>query len=103
MNFTIVEPLGKNFVEIQERSIVSRTIFKNDTLTAIMFGFDAGEELSEHTSAREAIIHILDGEATILLENRQHAAKSGTWIRMAPDLPHSINALTQLWMILILL
>jgi len=35
--------------------ILSRTVFQDDRIKAVMFGFGQGEELSEHTAAKPAI------------------------------------------------
>ena len=49
--------------EIPPDSIVSRTFYEADQMKAILFGFAPGQELSEHTAARPAILHFLSGEA----------------------------------------
>lgn len=84
-------------------SIISRTIYKDEGIKVILFGFAAGQTLSEHTAAVPAIIHILSGEATIGLGDSEHEARAGAWMHMAPRLSHSILAHTPLRMLLIML
>ncbi|MBI5082492.1 MAG: cupin, partial [Chloroflexi bacterium] len=43
---------------VESDSIVSRTIYNDDQVKAVLFTFAAGQELSEHTASMPAIIHI---------------------------------------------
>ena len=49
----------------QEGAIVSRQIAKNEAGNVTLFAFDAGQQLSEHTTAYDALAQILEGEAEI--------------------------------------
>ncbi len=89
--------------EIPPDSIVSRTFFEKGQLKAILFGFAPGQELSEHTAARPAILYFLEGEARLTLGSDEQRAVAGTWAYMEPKLPHSILAETRLVMLLLLL
>jgi len=100
--YTIIRHLPGE-VTIPDDGILSRTIYDDDRIKAVMFGFDAGQELSEHTAAMPAIIHVLEGEAVIVLGEDRHAAGPGTWIHMAEGLRHAVQARTPVVMLLILL
>jgi quercetin dioxygenase-like cupin family protein len=69
----------------------------------VVFSFAAGEELSEHTAARPAILHILSGEGELEAGGETHAAAAGSWLRMAAGTSHAIRARTGLVMALYLL
>jgi quercetin dioxygenase-like cupin family protein len=69
----------------------------------VLFGFAAGQELSEHTAAVPAVIHILAGEATLTLGGTTHAAGPGTLVHMPAQLAHSVYAQTPVVMLLWLL
>lgn len=88
---------------VPKRGILSQTLSDESGIELVMFAFATGERLSEHTSARPAIIHVLDGEADVTVGGRSVAARAGTWIRMPARLPHAIVALTPLRMALYLL
>ena len=90
-------------VEVPSGGILSRTIHEDERLTLVVFGFDAGQELSEHTSSRSAIIEILDGEADIVLDGEPHTGMRGTWVAMPPGMRHAIRATTPMRMALTLL
>ena len=70
---------------------------------AVAFGFAEGEELSEHTASMPAIVHFLEGEATLTLGEDTVAAQHGTWIHMPANLKHSVLAKTPVVMLLLLL
>lgn len=101
--YTYFADLAGLMVEAPSDSIISRTIYKDDGIKVILFGFAAGQTLSEHTAAVPAIIHILSGEATIGLGDSTHEARAGAWMHMAPRLTHSVLAHTPLTMLLIML
>jgi quercetin dioxygenase-like cupin family protein len=98
--YTLIEDMAALIETIQPDSIVSRTFHKDDRLKAIMFGFDAGQELSEHTSSQAAIIQIVKGDATVTLGEDRYELTAGSWIHMAPRLKHSVYARTQVIMLL---
>ncbi len=89
--------------DVPADGILSRTVYSDDTVKVVLFGFAAGEELSEHTASMPAIIHILLGEAHITLGDDTFEGQAGTWIHMPAHLPHSIQAKTPLAMVLLML
>ncbi|MEK9162682.1 MAG: cupin domain-containing protein [Chloroflexota bacterium] len=88
---------------VESDSIISRTIYNDEQLKAVLFTFAAGQELSEHTASMPAIIHVLKGEGTLTLGKDTVEAHEGTWARMEANLPHSVNARTALVMLLLML
>ncbi len=89
--------------EIPLESIVSRTVYRDDALQAIIFAFAPGQELSEHTASVPAIIQILEGECQVKLGSDEFDAKPGFWTRMPANLPHSLLARTPVKMLLLML
>ena len=102
-SYFYLDNLMDQLTDIPPDSILSRTYFQDEHLKAILFGFAAGQELSEHTASRPAILHFLVGEASVSLGEDNFEIKPGAWIHMQPELPHSIKAKTKLVMILIML
>lgn len=103
LNYTLIDDLTGLLPDISEDTIVSRSIYQDDQLKAILFGFAAGQELSEHTAARPAILHFLKGEAQLTLGQHSSTAGPGTWAHMPAHLSHSIVAQTQVIMLLLML
>ena len=101
-SFLYFENLAQ-LVTISPDSIVSRTLRADDKVRSIVFGFDTGQELSEHTASVPAMIHILQGEATLTLGGETREANAGAWAYMEANLPHSIVAKTPVVMLLTML
>jgi quercetin dioxygenase-like cupin family protein len=83
--------------------ILSRTVFQDDRIKAVVFGFGQGQELSEHTAAKPAMLFFVKGEATVGLGDGVQEAQGGTWVHMPAGLKHSIKAKTPVVMLLVLL
>lgn len=98
-----VENLRDYVPDIPADSIVSRTFYSDERVKAILFGFAAGQELSEHTAARPAMLQFLAGEATLILGEEVRTVEAGAWAYMPPHLPHSISATSETVMLLLLL
>ncbi len=101
-DFVYFPDLAAQLPEIPPDSILSRTLHADDDVKAVLFGFAAGQELSEHTASQPASILILQGEADLTLGGEQRSAGPGTWVHMPPNLPHSVHARTPLVMLLLL-
>jgi quercetin dioxygenase-like cupin family protein len=101
--YSYFENLAAEMPEIAPDSIISRTLYEDDQHKAILFGFAAGQELSEHTASQTALLYFVKGSAQLTLGEDARRAAAGTWVRMAPRLPHSVLAETELVMMLILM
>jgi quercetin dioxygenase-like cupin family protein len=101
--YTYIENLSNQVADIPADSIISRTLFSDEGIKVVLFGFAQGQELSEHTASQPAIIQLIAGEATLTLGKDKHNAKAGTWVHMPPNLPHSVEAKTEVTMLLTLL
>ncbi len=102
MNETVIQQLSELLPEIPVETIVSRKVLSGDHVKVTLFGFAAGEELTEHTAAYPAILHFLSGEADLQLGDEKATAVPGTWIHMPAKLPHSVVARTAVTMLLYL-
>jgi quercetin dioxygenase-like cupin family protein len=100
---TFIPDLAALIEEIPPESIVSRTVYRDDQVKAVLFGFAAGEGLTEHTASQAAILHFLQGEATVTLGELEEKAAPGSFIHMPPKLPHSVVAHSDVLMLLLLL
>lgn len=92
-----------NEVQPPDKGILSRTIYNDERVKAVLFGFAQGEELSEHTASMPALLYFLQGEASLTLDDDPVAAQPGTWIHMSQGLRHAIKASTPTVMLLLLL
>jgi quercetin dioxygenase-like cupin family protein len=88
---------------IQPDSIISRSVHNDDRIKVTLFGFAAGQELTEHTASKPAIIQVLAGEGTYGLGHEVVTVGPGSWAYMEPNLPHTVTARTPLVMLLTML
>lgn len=87
-------------IDYQNGSIVSREIIKGASGRVTLFAFDAGEELSEHTSPFNALVQVLEGEAEITISGKANRVKTGELILMPAGQPHALKAIERFKMIL---
>ncbi|MEJ2758383.1 MAG: cupin domain-containing protein [Anaerolineales bacterium] len=102
-SFTFLENLLAETTTLPSDSILSRTLLQNNDLRVILFHFAPGQELSEHTASKPAILHFLSGEATVTLGSETKHAGVNSMVYMQPHLPHSIVAKTEVKMLLTML
>lgn len=72
--------------------IHSRTLHTAGGAKVVLFMFADGEELSEHTSSRPAVMHVVSGEMDIVVDGESIAGRPGTWVAMAPGAAHALRA-----------
>ncbi len=89
-------------VEVQKGAVVSRTLMKSDGGNLTLFAFDKDEGLSEHTTPKEAIIWVLQGRMEAVIGGDPYLLNTGDFIRLPANVPHSIQALEQLKLVLVL-
>ena len=102
-DFSSFPDLDQIITDIPVDTIISRTIYQDDNLKAILFGFAVGQSLSEHTASKPAILHFVRGQAELTLGDVPQTAVANTWVHMPARLPHSVTAETETIMLLLLL
>jgi len=97
--------MPKNILELIEYSqggIVSKEVYKTDKNNVTLMCMSAGSEMSEHTSTREGIIYVLEGDGVFTLEGEEISMKAGTSILMKENAIHSLKAIENTSFILVL-
>ncbi len=79
-------------VDIQAGAVVSRVILRDQRTEVTVFGFAAGEGLSEHQASRTAIVQVIAGRLELIADGEQLSAGPGFWLHMEPGTPHSLAA-----------
>lgn len=101
-SYTYFNNLQVEVPETPPDSIVSRTLHDDEQSRVILFSFAPGQELSEHTASKAAMLYFVQGEADLTLGDDPHPAQIGTWVHMHPKLPHSVRAKTLTVMLLLM-
>ena len=97
-----VIPLA-NSVAYAPDAVVSKTLLDEKAGTLTLFAFDAGQGLSEHTAPYDATVSVLDGEATIRIDETVHTVRAGELIIMPAGVPHALEAEQRFKMLLIMI
>jgi quercetin dioxygenase-like cupin family protein len=90
-------------VAIPDNGILSRTLFNDDAMKVVAFGFSPGQELSAHTAPMAAMLYIVKGEAELTLGEEKKHVSVGAFVHMPPQTPHGILATTPVVMLLFML
>ena len=89
-----------SFIEYSDNSVTSKTLVDKNAGTITLFSFDAGQRLSEHTAPYDAVVHILDGEAEIIIGGTASHVTTGQMIIMPAGIPHELRAVKKFKMLL---
>jgi quercetin dioxygenase-like cupin family protein len=89
-----------NLVNYQEGSVVSRTLINRAAGTITLFAFDEGQGLSDHTAPFDAIAHVLEGDAEIVVAGKPLRTTAGEAVLMPANQPHALKALKKFKMLL---
>jgi quercetin dioxygenase-like cupin family protein len=89
-------------VTIQAGSVVSKVVHRDEALNVTVFGFDAGEGLSEHQAARAAVVQVVSGRLRFTVDGEDLDLLPGSWLHMSPRTPHALEAMEPTVMLLTL-
>ena len=90
-------------VHIQSDAVVSKVVHRGEGINVTVFGFDAGQELTEHQTARTAVVQVIAGRLRFTADGEEFDARPGFWLHMAPNTPHALVATEPTVMLLTLL
>ena len=90
-------------VDYQDGSIVSRQVAKTPGGSVTAFAFDAGQGLSEHTTAHEAMLQVIDGAARVEIAGDEYTVSAGQMIRLPGGIPHAVQAEERFKMLLVMI
>jgi len=93
---------GEPPVPVPDNGIHSATVRKWGTVSVVGFGMAEGEEMSEHTSSRPAVIVVTDGSIEVSAAGRTEVLGPGGVCAMAPGTVHALRAVRPSSMTLIL-
>ncbi|MHB1066711.1 MAG: cupin domain-containing protein [Candidatus Nanopelagicales bacterium] len=79
-------------IEITPGSTVSTTVLKEPGARLVLFSFDAGEELSEHTAAVPVLLQAVTGRLSVTTADGTAALVPGDALYLEAREPHSVLA-----------
>jgi quercetin dioxygenase-like cupin family protein len=75
-----------------EQGIASRVLVRTPGGSTTLFAFDAGQEISTHSTSFEALAFVLDGAVTLTIGEATVRATPGTVVRLPANVPHAVAA-----------
>jgi quercetin dioxygenase-like cupin family protein len=81
-----------SLVDVQPEATVSRTVLQAEGARVVLFSFDAGQVLTEHTAAVPALLQVLDGHLRITADGRTVDLRPGGLVHLGARLPHAVEA-----------
>jgi quercetin dioxygenase-like cupin family protein len=90
-------------VAIADEATVSRTVLKAEGARVVMFSFDTGQELTEHTAAMPVLLQVLGGRLSVTAAGDTVQIGPGGLIHLTARLPHSVLALEPTQLVLTML
>jgi quercetin dioxygenase-like cupin family protein len=91
--------LLESLITPTDQGIASRVLARSAAGNVTLFAFDAGQGLTEHTTAFDALLLVLDGALTLTIGGAAVDAPAGSVTR----LPHAVEAVERSRMLLIML
>lgn len=79
---------------ISPEATTSRVVVNNEVLRTVIFAFDAGQALTEHTSPKAVVCTLLAGTMDFEVQGETHQMVAGDVIYLAPNAPHALTATT---------
>jgi quercetin dioxygenase-like cupin family protein len=76
-----------------ERGHRQITIFHRAPVTLVVFAFEPGGELPDHTAHGLVTIQVLEGRLAVQADAQDHELRAGSILVLNPDVRHSVRAL----------
>jgi quercetin dioxygenase-like cupin family protein len=90
-------------ISVVAESTISRTVLRAAGARVVLFGFDAGQELSEHTAAVPILLQVLDGRLRVGAAGEHVELLPGGLVHIDERVPHTVLALEPSRMVLVML
>ena len=101
-NFPIEEVTNlAEVVNIQEGQIVSKTLAQNKYVSMTLFAFDKDQDIRTHDSDGDAMVNVLEGKGKFTIDGKEYIVSAGESIIMPAKKPHSVYAVEQFKMMLV--
>ena len=92
-----------DLIAYQDGAVVKPHAFEASERNRHDVRIDQGQGLSEHAAPFDAMVHVLDGEAEIVIAGTPHHVAAGDMILMPANQPHALTARTPFKMLLTML
>lgn len=101
-------PLRSSAIQLRETieypaaGVLNKVLVKDNNCQYSLLCLPAATEISEHSSARNATVNVIEGKGIITLEGKDIVLEPGVFIFMPARAPHALKAESNLAFILTL-
>jgi quercetin dioxygenase-like cupin family protein len=81
---------------------IPRVLFSAPECRAVVLELESGEEMGDHRVHERALVHVVSGRIVIAASGEQVECEAGTLVTFDPAEPHSVRALTDARLLLVL-
>lgn len=81
-----------NQIETGNDKVHFKQIFNNENGGVVLVALKAGQKLETHTAPAELMVNVLEGEIDFTMHNNVNTIKTGEFLLMGADVPHSVVA-----------
>jgi nitric oxide dioxygenase len=92
----------QDLIEYPSSGILSKVLLKDNNSQYTLFCLAAATEIEEHTSTRNAVITVVEGNGNLNLEGKDITLAPGVFVFMPANAPHALQAKENLAFILTL-
>lgn len=78
--------------EIPERGTLSRVLHDDGRLRLVLFAFDTGQELTEHTASMPAVLQVVSGRFQVTAGDDSFEMGPDAWLLLEAHEAHSLRA-----------
>lgn len=87
---TVFDPV--ELLAYQDGAIVSRALLDRESTTLTVFAVDEGQTISEHTAPHDALLQVLDGTATVTIDDEEYTVRASEALGLPANEPHAVAA-----------
>jgi quercetin dioxygenase-like cupin family protein len=101
-NESVVVPGLFAELPVAREATTSRVVVNNRVLRVVAFAMGAGQELTDHASARAVTVHMVSGTVRFTVADRTRDLVAGDVVYLAPGERHAVLATTDAQFVLVL-
>ena len=88
-------------IEAGNDKVHFKHIFHNDNGGVVLVAFKAGKKLDTHVAPAELMVNVIEGEIEFTMLDKVNTIKSGEFLLVGAEVPHSVVAKTDAKMMLV--
>jgi quercetin dioxygenase-like cupin family protein len=77
---------------VTPQATTSRVVVDTDAVRVVLFAFDTGEELTDHTAAMPVVVTVLDGAIRFRVGDQDHDLAPGDVVYLPAHETHALQA-----------